>query len=100
MKKNIAILSIKDLRKAPRIDREIKALSNDFNIQLIGEHHTAFKELNFYNLYTFRVFFDKLSYYIKRKLNPLAEQKFSKLKNHFTEQKVELLIIHEPHFYL
>ena len=57
MKKNIAILSIKDLRKAPRIDREIKALSNDFNIQLIGEHHTAFKELNFYNLYTFRVFF-------------------------------------------
>ena len=95
MKKTIAIISNRDLTKSPRIDREIIALKKCYHIHLFGEiknEDKLNKNVTFYQLYNFRTIIDK----VKNRF--FLKKSFSKLKRHFKENKISILIIHEPYF--
>tara|TARA_R110002072_G_scaffold20688_4_gene74871 strand:+ start:28527 stop:29633 length:1107 start_codon:yes stop_codon:yes gene_type:complete len=90
--KKIAILSIRNYDKAPRIDREIKALSNDFEIELFGENQNNFTNYKFNNIYDFRTNYDRIiNKFFKR-------SRFSLLKKYLVDNGISVLIIHEPIF--
>lgn len=86
---------------APRILREIKALEANFELVLIGNSNQPITH-QIHSLYSLRSFYDKLMSRIDRMVSLVNKKKkirYSKLIPFILQNKIRLLIIHEPMFF-
>lgn len=93
----VGILSLRNMETAPRIIREIKALETDFELVLIGNPGKSGKH-PVHSIYSFRTLFDKLMSRIDQ-LRNLKKVRYSRLSSFILQQKIRVLIIHEPVFF-
>jgi hypothetical protein len=102
-KKNILIFSKKTLHNSPRIIREIDALKTRYNVFVIGESKPDDIEIKYEYLYNLRTIFDVIINKINFSLHKFSGQKliiprFSKIEEFLINNKISMLIIHEPIF--
>tara|TARA_B110001452_G_scaffold265336_1_gene269808 strand:+ start:2131 stop:3258 length:1128 start_codon:yes stop_codon:yes gene_type:complete len=97
-KRTIAIISNRDLNKAPRIHREVEALADEYDVILFGESVSRIPNSTYKNIYDQRTFFDKVLNYICRKFSSHAQIRFSRLKKTLEINNISCVIIHEPSF--
>ncbi|MDR0801732.1 glycosyltransferase [Fluviicola sp.] len=94
----ILIFSNKKVSSAPRILRETDGLKDHFEIHLTGDESSFDTEHIYSCIYSFRSFSDKIKSRISRILGRRTLPVYSKIEAYIQQWKIDVLIIHEPHF--
>ncbi len=103
-KANILIFSKRTLHNAPRVIREIEVLKNHFNVFVMGETNPIDETIIYKNIYTQRSHFDKVfnrinTILFRLKILKHYIPKFNRISQFIIENKINIVIIHEPIFF-
>lgn len=102
-RKKILILADRPMHNGPRIIREIEALKHTFDIICIGHTPPKDERINFFSIKQFvdlktkivNAIFRRLFYY---SFSTHIHEHFPKLQKFIQEQKIDVVITHEPQY--